>query len=616
MKTKIIWPFAILVALSTVLFTYISSYSDSGSVSAAAVLPLCGAPDDGLTHMPTDWDTRDKPAEGAGNSYLDPLAKQISSSATGCRVWEVTNSTWDLPETGGSHCPTTNEYSAVQSPFNADNSFVALYQSGCGNHWYIKNISRVTKDATPPSSSKFSIEIDPDHMPRDENNSGGIIWDKANPNVFYYDAGNSLKSATITAVNRLTTKLIHKFSEYSCISTMNYPELGVDGLTIDLVGSQPRSRALEVFTFNLSALEKGDHYLTRLSMGCPLDGQPADDGIHKLQLTADNHLMIDYNGGPAQGQYLSHGTAQTQVWVGGKTAHHTSGYLPDGTTAVWVSVSDPTTTNEGGSMPPSFNPCSNNVGMVYLNVSDIIAGTPPFTDHCLFANHYTQNGHLSWGGGPNQPWILSSQTDGGGAPSESEFYWNSDTQYASPKIACPFGSNDCGGPGSWTTYMAELILIPSDCIGRSTGAGCSPGPSGRHAYRVGRAYSRSKTDSRGGSAFWQLPKGAISTDGTWAIFTQTLGYNAKGCPSSIDTRQSMGCPDAYLIGPFFSKNSSGDQNGAATSSASSTTADYVRTTLDGIQVHDFFRLRYYALLAATIGFAFLVARMLFRKRRP
>ena len=471
------------------------------------------------------------------------------------------------------------------------------------------------KDSSPPISAAFSIEVDPNHMPRDENNSGGIIWDKGNPNVFYYDAGNALKSATIIGVNKVTTKVVHKFSEYSCIATMNYPELGVDGLTVNLVGSQPRSRTLEVFTFNLSALEKGDRYVTRLSSACPLDGQPANDGIHKLQLTADNHLMIDYNGGPTQGQYLSHGTSQTEVWVGGKTAHHTSGFLEDGTTSVWVSVADPTTTNEGGAMPPSFNPCSNNVGMVYLKVSDIIAGTAPFTEHCLFANHYVQDGHLSWGGGPRQPWILSSQTDGGGGPSESEFYWNSDKQYASPNSACPFGNNNCGGAGSWTTYMAELILIPNDCIGRSTNAGCSPGASGRQAYRVGRAYSRSKTDSRGGSAFWQLPKGAISTDGSWAIFTQTLGYNASGCPSSIDTRQSMGCPDAYLIGPFFSKDASGNQNGAGASSSLPATAEYVRTTFAGIHLHDYFRLRYYALLGATIGFAFLLVRMVFRKRR-
>lgn len=616
---KTIWSVAILLVASAVLLpSVLPLRSERSSVSAAGVVPLCGAPDDGLTHMPTDWGTRGKPAGGEGNSYLDPLAKEIRASATPCRVWEVTDSTSDLVGTGGSHCPTTNEYSAVQSPFNADNSFVTLYQSGCGNHWYIKNISKVTMAPSPPSSAAFSIEVDPNHMPFDENNSGGIIWDKTNPKVFYYDSGNALKSATITGVNKLSTKVIRKFGEYSCITTMNYPELGVDGSTIDLVGSQPKSHALEVFTFNLSALEKSDHYVTRLSMGCPLDAQPANDGIHKLQLTADNHLMIDYNGGATAGQYLTHGTTQTAVWVGGRTAHHTSGYLEDGTSSIWVSVDDPTTTNEGGSMPPSFNPCSNNVGMVYLKVSDIIAGRAPFTDHCLFANFYVQDGHVSWGGGPNQPWILSSQTNGGGAPSQSEFYWNSDGQYAPPTNACPFGNNSCG-VGSWTAYMAELILIPNDCVGSATGAGCNPGASGRHAFRIARAYSRSRTNSRGASEFWQLPKGAISRNGSWAVFTQTLGYNANGCPPSIDSSQGMGCPDAYLIGPFVSTDVLGSQIGASpgtiASASLATNSDHVQTTFEEIHVRDFLRLRYYALLGLTVGFAFLLVRMFRRRRR-
>jgi hypothetical protein len=611
---------AILLFALAVLMPNVPSLDGERSfVSAAGMVPLCGAADDGLTHMPTDWDTRGKPTGGEGNSYLDPLAKQISSSAVPCRVWEVTDSTSDLSGNARTHCPTTNEYSAVQSPFNADNSFVTLYESGCGNHWYIKNISRVTKAPSIPNSAAFSMEIDPDHMPRDENNSGGIIWDKSNPNVFYYDSGNSLKSATITGINKLANKVIHKFTEYSCIATINYPELGADGATIDLVGSQPRSNTLEVFTFNLSTQEKGDRFVTRRSMLCPLSPQPADDAIHKLQLTADNHLMIDYNGGPAPGQYLSHGTSQTEVWVGGRTAHHTSGYLQDGTTSIWVSVSDPTTTNEGGSMPPSFNPCSNNVGMVYVKVSDIIAGSPPFTNHCLFANFYVQDGHVSWGGGPNQPWILSSQTNGGAGPSESEFYWNIDRQYAPPTTVCPFGNNTCG-PGAWTTYMSELILIPNDCAGSTTGAGCSPGPSGRHAYRIARAYSRSKADSHGGNAFWQLPKGAISTDGNWAIFTQTLGYNASGCPSSIDTTQTMGCPDAYLIGPFFSKDLAGNQIGAdsgdGTSAAVAATAQHAWTKFDAADLRGFLRLRYYFLLGATIFFAFLLGRTISRRRRP
>jgi hypothetical protein len=512
-----------------------------GGGTASALQPLCGAPDDGLTHMPTDWQTKTAPPEGG--SYVDGLAKTISAAATGCTVYRVSDSTQDLPETGAaaSHCWTSNEYNAVAPAFNANDSYLVLYNpSGkCGtSHYYIKNISNL---------SSPSMQIDPYHMPPDANGDAGIIWDPAKPDTFYYvNQGNVLKSATITGVNSLSTAAVHTFSEYSSIGVMNYAQRTPVGFTIALMGQQPNTNTLEIFSYDMNASTKVDDVVTPCKQTGQLGPQPDANCLHKLQITADGHLIVDYvNASPAasfQGQMITHGTSQSFIWPGNLAAHHTTGMANDGLTSMYVSVIDPR-----GQV--SSNPCSHNLGIVWMNVASMLGNNvPPAVENCLFSYFWADGGTVSWSGSANtNPWVLASTLDVSTSGVLGPTYFNNNPSYATPTTPCSFGDNNCAAGGLWTTYNNELILIPSDCQGNATGAGCTAGPSTRKAYRIAWCYTRA------GEGFWDICKASISADGKFVVFSQTLAYNQTGCPTSIDSTASGAgaCPDAYVIGPLF-----------------------------------------------------------------
>jgi len=516
------------------------SLSGTGiSRSISALAPLCGAADDGQTHLPADWGTKTAPAEG-GN-YLDGLATAIDSGASGCRVYRITDSTQDLPETGNAslHCWTSNEYNAVAPAFNASDQYVVLYNpSGrCGtSHYYIKNIANL---------SSPSMQIDTYHMPGDANGEAGIIWDPMNPNVFYYvTQGNVLKSATITGVNTLTTAVVHTFTEYSAIDIMNYSQRTPVGFIVSLVGQQPSTNVLEIFSYDINKGTKVDDVVTPCTQAGGLGPQPAGNCLHKLQITAEGHLIIDYVSTTTayQGQMITNGSSESFIWPNNLAAHHTTGLANDGTTSMYVSVGDPA----GGI---SRNPCSYNAGMVWMNVADMLGNTnSPAPENCLFSYFWANGGAVSWvGSAQTNPWLLASTLDTSSAAVKGATYFNNNPSYVTPTAPCAFADNNCAPKGAWTTYDNELILIPSDCVGSTTGAGCAPSPSGRKAYRLGWCYTRA------GEGFWDLCKASISADGRYVVFTQTLAYNQTGCPASIDSDASgtAVCPDAYVLGPLF-----------------------------------------------------------------
>jgi hypothetical protein len=472
---------------------------------------------------------------------VDGLATAVSPTATGCTVYRLTNSAVDLPETGGAgtHCWTSNEYNAVAPAFNANDQYVTLYNpsGNCGaNHYYIKNISNLSSPA---------MQIDAYHMPSDANGDASIIWDPSNPNVFYYvNQGNVLKSATITGVNTLTTATVHTFSEYASIDIMNYSQRTPIGFIVSLVGQRPTTNVLEIFSYDMNASSKVDDVVTPCTQAGQLGPQPGGNCLHKLQITAEGHLIIDYvNASPAtsyQGQMITNGASQSFIWPGNVAAHHTTGMANDGVTSMYVSVDDP-----GGQLPR--NPCSYNLGIVWMSVAQMLGNSsPPAPENCLFSYFWADGGTISWvGSGGTNPWMLASVLDTSSAALQGSTYFNNNPSYAAPTTPCVFAVNNCAPSGAWSTYNNELVLIPSDCVGSTTGAGCTAGPSGRKAYRLGWCYTRSSEN------FWDLCKASISADGRYILFTQTLAYNQTGCPASIDSGGTAVCPDAYVIGPLF-----------------------------------------------------------------
>jgi hypothetical protein len=182
-----------------------------------------------------------------------------------------------------------------------------------------------------------------------------------------------------------------------------------------------------------------------------------------------------------------------------------------------------------------------------MDVANMLGNpTPPAPENCLFSYFWAQGGHLAASAGSNA-WVLASVLDESSAGLVGPTYFNNDPNYVAPKTPCPFGNNTCASSGEWTTYNNELVLIPNDCVGSTTGAGCTPGPSGRQPHRLAWCYTRAS------EGFWDECKGSISSDGNYIVFTQTLAYNQNGCPSSIDQGGGANvCVDAYIIGPLLS----------------------------------------------------------------
>jgi chitodextrinase len=510
-------------------------------VTGSLMTPLCGAVDDHLTHIPSNWSSQTAPGEG--NSYVDGLATTINSSAIGCTIHQISDATKDLPEGGGKFAPTAMFYSVEQSNFNVNDGYLLLYQSGSPgavSHWYIKNITNL---ANP------SIQIDPAHMPSDIYSSSEPIWDATNANLFYYtNNGAVLKSATITGVNTLTTSVVKDFSAtYSSVTIMNYGQKNYGGTIIGLVGRQigSGSQPLVEFTFDLSTLTVVKSQVTPCSAAAGgLGAQPGGNCLHKFQITPNGNMVMDFvNVSPAatyQGISISSGSGLVQVWDNNKAAHHTTGLANDGTTEMYVSVDDPNGAR-------SQNPCNQNLGKVWMSIGDILAASsPPATEHCLFSDGFLQDGHISWGGGPNQPWIAMSEADAGGL-TRGAFYFNNNPSYIAPSASCAYGATSCinTSAGAWTYGNGELILVPSDCVGSTSGAGCTAGASGRVAYRM------AWINDRGNQNFYNSPEVNCSRDGMYCAINESLAYNAAGCPASVDQAQGQSCDDTYVIGPLF-----------------------------------------------------------------
>ncbi len=402
------------------------------------------------------------------------------------------------------------------------------------------NISGLTSPGSPPTSFTPSFQVDFSHMPANFSDYDSPWWDKTDPNVFYYGCGNSICKGTITGVNTTTNVTLHTFSAYAEAGQMAIPGYAYDGTTINLVGA-PSSGSYQIFSFNMATQAIGDSVTLPCASSGTLGPQPAGGGMHKLQESADGHLMLDLNTGGtctqgANNQYLSNGSTLHLVWPAGGTAHHL-GIEVAGGTPVWLAIG-----SAGGT-----NPCGAGVGAVYILDSDIFAGSPPFTNHCFFADYYTGgDSHLS-GESASNPWVAFSMEDGGSSNSNCEFYYSANPSYCNPTTNCSYGNNVCSTKGAWTTYQSELDLVPTDYVGSTTGAGGSPGATGRSAWRLIYLYQRSL------QSFGEQAQCNSSGDGRWIACGYGLGVTAGACSASTGTGS---CPNVYVTGPLFSAGSS------------------------------------------------------------
>jgi len=431
--------------------------------SRASDAPICGKLDDKQVHLPPEWDTFTAPP--LAQSYVDPVF--------GCSVKRVTDSSRDETAWDGKHLAFMNYYSTF-TPINASDSMLFVV-SDDGN-WRIRNVDGGT--VIPVSK-----------MP---GFSGHPVWDASDGNVFYYAAKNTLYKGTISNTT-VKASALNRFNEYTNIVSPDAADLSQDGDHIALVG-QNANNTMDVFVWSLSRHSKSSVYTTQCVMNGDINGATQPGCIHKLQLTAENLLTIQFLGDGSdaeQGVRLWNGS--TLIHLQDKTNHYDTGYDLNGK-SIFIASNNSTT------LSGLRNACSSGWGMDVRQLGDLRSATC-LLDHQPYL-------HVSYRGGPSQPWIALSFFDDRKPGPELLF---SNSNYEKPSAE------------NWKLYEDEITLAKVD---------------GSAVYRLAHARSRSSEN------YWGQPHAAISRDGKYVVFTSNMAFQG-GCPADMHVPDE--CTDVYLI---------------------------------------------------------------------
>jgi Abnormal spindle-like microcephaly-assoc'd, ASPM-SPD-2-Hydin len=347
-----------------------SAVSLSGTGVTQTSGPICGLLNDGLVHLPTNYDTFTPP--GVGQSYVDPVY--------GCTVTRLTNGGAETFG-DGTHPGLMNYYSTFTALNATDNLVLVIATDG---NWSIRS---TTGSIVVPSSNIPSW-------------SGHPVWDATNGNVLYYPMGNSVYRGTISG-SSVTQTLLHTFNEYSGVSSPDAADLSQDGDHMILVG-QNSNGTMDIFTWSFSQNSKTYVYTTSCTGGC----------LHKLQFSPDNRLTIQFNGdgtGTEQGVRLW--TGSRLVHIEDNTNHYDTGYDLNGVPIIVARGNSLTLSGE-------TNPCPSGWGMDVRQLDNVNAAV------CLLDN--VGSWHVSYRGDASQPWIAISFFD---TNSPGPEFFSSDSNY-------------------------------------------------------------------------------------------------------------------------------------------------------------------------------------------
>lgn len=427
--------------------------------------PTCGRPSDGKVYVPPDWDSFVPPAKG--QSYVD--------QAFGCAVTRLTDSSKEEALWDGTHASLAHYYSTL-SPLSANDTLL-LITSSTGT-WRVKD-------------TKGNVVVPVNKMPA--MNNGHPVWDASDGNAFYYASGKSLYKATIQG-NAVKEAKLYTFKEYRGIVSPDAADLSQDGDHIALVGQNPNN-TLDVFVWSLSSHAKTSTYTTTCKMEGDITGTQQPGCVHKLLLTPDNHIAIDFapdGSGPEQGLRLWTG-AYPLPHLQDATNHIDTGYDMNGN-AVFLGIGN------SAVLSGQTNPCSNEWGLDVRRLDDTSQSS------CLL-NKMTDH-HISYRGSASQPWAALSFCD---------------SRKPGPELFKDSRGFQEPSRGNWDLYEDEIVVARID---------------GGAIYRLAHARSRSAED------YWAQPHAAISRDGKYVVFTSNMA-NPNGCPRNMHAANQ--CTDVYLI---------------------------------------------------------------------
>jgi len=432
--------------------------SGTGVTPTSGSAPICGKVDDNLVHPPPNYDTFRPPS--VGQSYVDPVY--------GCTVERLTNgsqeSLWD-----GSHPALMNYYSTL-SALNASDTMLFVISNDGG--WTLRSTTgSIVTTYTP-------------------NWSGIPVWDASNGNVFYYATGNSIASGTVNGSSIIET-VLHTFPEYSGVTQMDSADLSQDGDHVALVG-QNSNGTMDVFVWSFSQKAKTSVYTTRCTGSVAGSSQPGC--LHKLQLTADNRLGIEFvNDGTGAEQGLRLWNGSSLVHLQDHTSHYDTGYDLNGN-SIFISQ------NNSYSLSGLNNNCPDGWGLDVRQLYNVMSSV------CLI--DYQPYWHVSYRGSLSQPWIALTFFD---TRTPGPEYFSTDPNYQTISTS------------NWQLYEDEVMVAKVDAS---------------KIYRLAHARSRSV------ESYWAQPRGTISRDGKYIVFTSNMAY-PNGCPANMHVAND--CEDVYMI---------------------------------------------------------------------
>jgi len=328
--------------------------------------PVCGRPNDGQVHPPSDYTSFTPPPKGG--TYVDP--------DFGCTVKRVSDAVNDFGANTGVH----HGYSLL-SPFNTNDTLLSLYVEN-GPGWYIADMNGST--VVPPAN-----------MVGDKS----VQWDASNPYIYWNTSGTRLLQATI----QYSTSCA---STHNCtVSTRVWHDFAADGYTaIENVETGGSPISFDGDHVALAAMKTGssvfDYYFVWKLSTNAVDYQPSGSGtavwhpggvtsMHAFQITGKNSIKVSLTSTNYNNDVIWDGTNVYQFQV--NDVHTDFGLDMAGNDVALVDRDADTA-----------DPCTNRGG------SDVQANwTTAMSFSCWFDKNW-RDGHTNYQGGPKQPWAVWS----------------------------------------------------------------------------------------------------------------------------------------------------------------------------------------------------------------
>jgi len=136
---------------------------------------------------------------------------------------------------------------------------------------------------------------------------------------------------------------------------------------------------------------------------------------------------------------------------------------------------------------------------------------------CLFDKDWAAP-HVSYGGGPQQPWAAISFFDNRTPGPE---YFNNSRKFSAPTCT---QTKDTTSGACWYPYESEVVLVRIDAENDLT-----------KIYRI------AQTRTRASEGYWGQPHASISRDGRAIVFDSNMAFVQKGCGAVTN------CSDVFFV---------------------------------------------------------------------